>query len=724
MEFLRSRPRPGEASEGNRTSNVPTTESKPAAEARRSDIQGLRAIAVLFVVADHLIGKPAGGFIGVDIFFVISGYLITGLLLREYSRTGRISFVDFYRRRLKRTVPAAFLAIFATLGVGYFVLTSYQFGELLQDAGWSLGFVSNWRFVSVGTDYLHAGDAVSALQHFWSLAVEEQFYFVWPALLVVILFVARWGRWRPGMAVGLGIALVAIVSFAWSSYETFTSPTSAYFATPSRVWELAVGGIVAAAATQSLKMPTRWRTPLSWAGIGAIGIAAFQINTESSFPAPWAILPVLGAALILVAGEGMVVKDVYPLTNALSVYIGKISYSLYLWHYPVIILGAKLFPDRGLLFLGLSGILMLLLSVFSYHWVEEPFRAHAWRASARADRFPRPTRVSFLRSIRLLSAVAVVATVMVIARPTPAVNAADLGALGSNNPVSALEATRATAVSAALSASSWPELIPDPSQLGDKAFVDEWVKDGCLHGGADISDEQNEEFAEHCIYGDPDGKQVAVLFGDSIGISYLPAVREALPGWRIEVLTIGQCPAVFTSVDVGGGASYPVCDQYRKWAVDRIAGIGPDLIVTASSTLSIERLASGLRGPAGYNEWQIATQHMVEALASSTSRIVVLDPPPLARSPQSCATRLTTPRDCVAGVTADYVGVANAQRAGVDAVGAANVIYPKTLGWFCSDDGLCPPYIGTTSVLADGMHLTERGSRELAPLLRPYLAGL
>ncbi|WP_066597639.1 acyltransferase family protein [Cryobacterium arcticum] len=698
-------------------------EPKHTKEARRADIQGLRAIAVLLVVADHLLGKPVGGFIGVDIFFVISGYLITGLLLREYARTGRISFADFYRRRLKRTVPAAFLAICATVGAGYFVLTSYQFGQLLQDAGWSFGFVSNWRFISVGTDYLHAGDAVSALQHFWSLAVEEQFYFVWPALLVTILLVARWRRWSPQKAVGIGIAVVAIVSFAWSSYETSSSPTSAYFATPSRVWELAVGGVLAALATQTSKVPAVWRTPMSWVGIGVIGIAALRINTESAFPAPWAILPVLGAALILVAGEGHVVRDVYPLTNPISMYVGKISYSLYLWHYPVIILGAKLFPDRGILFLTLSGILMLLLSVFSYHWVEEPLRTRAWRASARSGKFQRPTRVSLSRSLRLLTAVALVAAAMVIARPTPSVSAANLGILGSKAPMSAVEATRAAAVSAALTSTAWPELTPDPSLLGDKGFVSEWIKDGCLHGGADISDQQNVEFAEHCIYGNPNGAHVAVLFGDSIGISYLPALREALPDWRIEVLTIGQCPAVFTSVVLGGGAPYPVCDQYRKWAVARIAGIDPDLVVTASSTLSIERLASGLRGPAGYAEWQVGTQDMVKALSASAARVVVLDPPPLARSPQSCATRLTTPQDCVAGVTTDFVGVANAQRAGVDAVNAMNVIYPKTLGWFCSDAGLCPPYIGTTSVLADGMHLTERGSRELAPLLKPYLVG-
>jgi peptidoglycan/LPS O-acetylase OafA/YrhL/lysophospholipase L1-like esterase len=693
--------------------------SSPPATFRRADIQGLRAIAVLLVVADHLVGKPSGGFIGVDIFFVISGYLITGLLLREYLRTGRISFSDFYRRRLKRTVPAAFLTILVTVIAGYFVLTTFQFAQLLQDGGWSLVFASNWWFISVGTDYLHADDAVSALQHFWSLAVEEQFYLVWPALLVAILLLAKWRAWNMRVALGIGVLLVAGLSLAWAFIETAANPTSAYFSTWSRVWELAVGAMLAILAPLASRIPAALRTPLSWVGLGLLAAAAGVIDVNSAFPAPWALLPVLGTALILIAGEGTEARDIYPLTNPVSVYVGKISYSLYLWHFPVIIFGEALLPE-GKVFLVLSAALMLLLSVFSFHFVEEPLRIHTWRLPKRSAARLRPRKSHIWRPVALLTAIAVVGAGFLLAPRGDVVHAIDLGSLADAAPTSALEEARAADVEAALSATSWPELTPGPADLGSDSYVSEWIVDKCL-GSGDRSDAERAQVADRCVYGAPDAQQTVVLFGDSIAISYLPALRGALPDWRIEVLTQQQCPAVFVSVGKTDGSDYPGCDDYRDWAVDRITQTAPDLVVTASAVSSVWRLSSGSAGTQKYAEWETGTRALVDALSPAVGNVVILDPPPVVKPIRTCATKLNGPERCVSAVTADYVGTAVAQRAAVTASGVGNIIYPYTLQWYCSTDGLCPAYTGSTTVIADGSHLSDTGSRELAPLLAPYL---
>lgn len=676
---------------------------------------------MLLVVADHLIGKPSGGFIGVDVFFVISGYLITGLLLREHDRSGRISFVEFYKRRLKRTLPAALLVILTTVIVGWFLLSSYQFRQVLIDGLASATFLSNWRFIAVGTDYLHSTDLLSPLQHFWSLAIEEQFYLVWPAVLVLALVSAKFRRWPLRRTVGIVLGTIAAASFAWAMWETSANPTTAYFSTTSRVWELAAGGILAASSAHVGRIPLTWRTPISWAGLALVAVAAAGLGPDSSFPGPTAVVPVLGAILVLAAGEGVAVRDVYPLTNPASQYIGKLSYSIYLWHFPVIVLGALLLPGGGRLFLVLSLALTGLLSVMSYHWVEEPFRSMRWRLPSRsAWKFPLTSKPG-IRFLGLALCVIAVSSVFFVMRgpvPTPAAPLESLLPLAAS---SASELEREAAIDDAISAAEWPNLVPEISALGDQARVPEWAVDGCLNGGLPQPETDAALGFERCIYGDRASDEIAVLYGDSVAISYLPAVRASLPGWRIDVLTIGQCPATESLVNLGDGSSYPGCEVFRTRAKAKIEKAHPDLLIVSSSTLSVERLASHASGSAATEEWQAGTQAMVSTLAPMTDKLVILDAPPLEASPQYCKTPISRPSDCVAKVTQQYVAVTEAQRAGARAAKQSNVIYPKNITWFCSRAGECPSFIGATVTLADGMHLTELGSLALSPLLKPYL---
>lgn len=217
----------------------------------RADIQGLRAVAVLLVIADHYIHRPTGGFIGVDVFFVISGFLITGHLFREAERDGRISFKKFYGKRARRILPAALTVTIITIAVAFTAFTTSRAQTIATDGLWATLFSANWRFIAVGTDYMHMDDAVSPLQHYWSLSIEEQFYFVWPFIMVLAIMLA--GKRAQGAALKIttrrnaliAIGIIVAASFAWAMWETTTRPTWAYFSTFSRAWELGLGAMLA-----------------------------------------------------------------------------------------------------------------------------------------------------------------------------------------------------------------------------------------------------------------------------------------------------------------------------------------------------------------------------------------------------------------------------------------------------------------------------------------------
>lgn len=349
------------------------------ATAVRADIQGLRAFAVLAVMLEHLLHWPRGGFVGVDVFFVISGYLITAHLVRELERTGRLSLADFYRRRAQRILPAAVLVLLVTVGVSAVVVTRSRALATAVDAGWTLAFAANWRFLSVGTDYFELGQLKSPLQHFWSLSVEEQFYFVWP-LLAAGAFALRP---RPKV-LALVFGAVSAGSLAWALFETSSRPTSAYFSTFSRAWELGAGAVLAALTARGLTLPSGARVVLGWSGLVGLCASLVVISPQSAFPAPAALLPVLSTALVIAAGTGATngtyARLMSPLTNRASGHVGAISYSLYLWHFPVVVLLPALLAVESPQFLLVGALLTWGLSELSYRFVEQPIRSASWFA--------------------------------------------------------------------------------------------------------------------------------------------------------------------------------------------------------------------------------------------------------------------------------------------------------------------------------------------------------
>lgn len=348
---------------------------------RRADVQGLRAVAVLVVILDHAgVGGFGGGFVGVDVFFVISGYVITRMLLNTSAPSWSAWFLDFYAKRARRIVPAATLVIAATV-IATFELTNFLRGaRVLPDATAASLFLANFHFIATGTDYARLGGDPSPLQHYWSLAVEEQFYLAWPLLMIGAMIVAaRIRRTTVRQALFGLLTVIVAASYLYSVTLTPANEVAAFFSPLTRAWELAIGCLIAVAQPWLAKTVSTRRLSASvlvCSGIGAIAWSVTTLDETSSFPGWVAAVPVLGAAAILVGG--MHTARTVPaavLGSRIFTYIGDISYSLYLVHWPILIItAAHTGPDFSWPVLALLLGATLAAAAAMYHGFENPIR--------------------------------------------------------------------------------------------------------------------------------------------------------------------------------------------------------------------------------------------------------------------------------------------------------------------------------------------------------------
>lgn len=663
---------------------------------------------MVLVIANHVLGWPTGGYVGVDVFFVVSGFLITGLLLREHERTGRISFSSFYKRRIKRILPAALTVLAVTVATGYAVLPKLRFESLAWDAVWAALFSSNWRSILLGTDYMHVDDALSPLQHYWSLSIEEQFYFIWPIILVLALV---FGFRRPRRTAGFIIAGVGVLSFGFAIWETANSPTSAYFSTFSRTWELAAGAFLALGVAKAQAVRSAWRPILAWGGLLAIASCALVMTESTPFPGPWAILPVVGTVAVLAAGASGEQHYLYPLTNSVSGYVGNLSYSLYLWHFPVLVFSTLFLAGTPRRLIVVALVLTLVLAMVTYHFIENPIRFTRGRA-----RIFRPTAAI------VVIAVAAVATVSLAPRPVPSMPA--VAAVAEPTPVRGDGSSASVAlwgqIDDALAAATWPEdLDPAYDNVRPDDKVSEWVVDGCL-GGDGRADDDAEQNALRCSYGEPDAEKVAVVYGDSTAIGWVPGVRAALEprGYRIDVLTFQQCPTADIATNYSNGSSMPECELFRDWALEHIKQLNPDIVVASNVPATLERLGSGAVGTAAKNEWENASRISMNELDDAAGDVLVLQSPPARNNTDACALKGSVPSDCELGRSPSYTAMFEAD---AEASVGTGVTFVDTGSWFCSTEGRCPAFVGTAPVVVDGPHLTENRSRALAPVLAELL---
>jgi peptidoglycan/LPS O-acetylase OafA/YrhL len=306
----------------------------------RPGIEGLRAIAVLVVVLQHGgVAAMRGGYVGVDVFFVLSGFLITGLLLRDHERLGRVNLPDFYARRVRRILPACTLVLVATVGAAFVLLGTNRAVRVATDGQWAVLFAENVRQIEIGSNYLSAQLPPSPLQHFWSLAVEEQFYLVWPALFSLALLLA--GSRRPRVSLACVLVGLIAASLAWSVWQTGQELTVAYFSPLTRAWELAAGALLAVGAPALLRAPARLGLAASSVGLIAIVIAVLGFDSDTPIPGYAVSLPVVGTFLIIAGGT---IAPARGLEHVLACrplqWIGKRSYAWYLWHWPVLVIAA------------------------------------------------------------------------------------------------------------------------------------------------------------------------------------------------------------------------------------------------------------------------------------------------------------------------------------------------------------------------------------------------
>jgi peptidoglycan/LPS O-acetylase OafA/YrhL len=350
----------------------------------RREIQGLRALAVLAVIANHLFADLLpGGFLGVDIFFLLSGYLITGQLV-ELSTTGNLgrNLLNFYARRIRRILPSALLVIWVTVGLAYKYLGPVIGNETLRDGRWSTLFFANSHFNSLKVDYFGTGASSPLLQHYWSLAVEEQFYIVWPIVLLLIVLI-----FKKGSVKVLLIALSAITTISFLTiFTTEQAPT--YFATPTRIWELSIGALVAIIGAR------QWQQILQWVALLILFCSLFVVSSTDQVPGP-VIVPVLMAVAILLNVSDH--RLTFLLGNRVLHYIGDLSFVLYLWHWPIIELHRQLAMKP--LTTGDSLSLLLITFVFAmgtHHLFENLIRFNRYLV-----RHPEITVISGLSALAL-----------------------------------------------------------------------------------------------------------------------------------------------------------------------------------------------------------------------------------------------------------------------------------------------------------------------------------
>jgi peptidoglycan/LPS O-acetylase OafA/YrhL/RNA polymerase subunit RPABC4/transcription elongation factor Spt4 len=672
---------------------------------KRLDIQALRAVAVMLVVATHVWpDRLSGGYVGVDVFFVISGYLITAHLLREVEATGQLSLARFWARRVRRLLPAAFTVLIFSVGAAVVVLPATAWPQTLREALASVLYVENWSLAFDSVDYMAAENDATMLQHFWSLSVEEQFYILWP-LLILAALALRAGLTRRSLtvssrkAVAVTLLVVAVLSLIASVVWTELSPSSAYFSTATRAWEFAAGGLLSfappAAALRAGRGSDALRIGAGWAGVALIAYAALRFDEATAFPGVTAAVPVLGAALLIWAGD-----SAHPWSPAFAgrfgpvQFVGDISYSVYLWHWPLVVLhrlisgGVPGVRDGALIVVG-----SLALGALSKWFVEDPFRRSAF--------WGRRPRRSFAFALAGLASTAV----LVAAAGT-----------GMNAQIAAASQERAPWASGpALQQEVMNTLsldrFPTPDQPGGRgAQVNEWSVDRCV-------DVRTPEKRETCVYGDEESDKRLVVVGDSFGTSLLPALRGAFGAeYRIEPLTLGQCSPAF--VETHSWDSKRVsqgCLDHRSDTLARVSADPPDLIVIVDATESTVARVLGADEPKARAELYL--QGLSEAYGEyARLRVptVVIESAP--KTNCTAESSFTSPRDCAPTPNTDFaLEVQERKRVVAEQAGIGFVTLSE---WMCSPSGVCPNQIGHMVTRADGAHLTNTFSVSLTRIIR------
>ena len=652
----------------------------------RPDVEGLRGVAVLLVVLYHAsLPWLPGGFVGVDAFFVVSGYVITSLLVAEVRDRGGVSLLGFYARRCRRILPAAGFVLVATCALGVVLLSPLGRLKLARDVLPTALYSGNWHFIAEQTDYLRAGADPSPVLHYWSLGVEEQFYLVWPFAFVAALWAAR--RFRVARTTALAVVLTALTagSFALGLHWTASSAPLAYLSSPSRGWQFACGAWLALllpVAARFRSLPARLaREAVGLVGAGALVWSALRIG-DAGYPGTAALVPTLATAALLAAGAD-VPRTAGPLvcrvlgSRALR-RLGGWSFTWYLWHWPLVVLAAARFGDLGWPVRLAVVVGALVPAVFTSRWIERPLRRSAVVARPRAG-----------LALGLASTVLpVTAAVVVGVTALSGVTGQDVvpGAGSVDRAVVRFDDTL----------TSGP-VVPSPGKAAQD--LPAGLK-GCLVAALD-------DTSPECLSGRPGPAGPIVLLGDSHAEQWMYAVRELADREDTAVLQLTHAGCSAAHVDVLQGDERLACNTWRESALRRIeTGPRPAMVIVSS-------LSAYLRTAEEIDRAWRPTMRRLTALGVPV--VYVVDTPRPARDVPSCVSgalqdwsRCAFPRSAAFRPDPVPREIAAGQWPGAHVVDLTVLLCPAT-----SD--ACPAVRGGVLLYRDHSHLSGTAVRVLAP---------
>ena len=660
------------------------TPADPAAQRRfMPEIQGLRALAVALVVLFHLWpARLTGGFVGVDVFFVISGYLITSHLRRELEVTGGIRLGSFYARRIRRLLPASLLVLAVTAVAAVAILPPQLVRAAGREVLASTLYVQNLWLASRAVTYSASNEVASPVQHYWSLSTEEQFYAVWPALMLLGVWLGRrWLAGRTTLAIAMVLGTLALASLVHSVVLTAADPAAAYFVTTTRVWEFATGAMTSFFLARCA--PTRWvALALRWLGLAAIVVTAWTISQSTPFPGAVALAPVLGTAAVIVAGDTGRRDPTRRLDGLRPVqWLGDASYSVYLWHWPLIVFVPFLtghllrWPEK----LAVAAATAVLAEA-SRRWVEQPFLTPRLRAA---------------RPARTFAAAGLAMAVLVGGTLGHATWTDRAEAEARRVQLEQLAADPCLGATAALNPAQCGNPFTPPLTAPVTEADSPWLMPSC---------------DPECWEGERPEKVVAVVGDSHAQVLYHALVPALEPqGYGFALFLQGACP-----LNIAGRDRYfeeihdpSECGDWSAGVIDRIRELGPDLVV--SSAFAESTWSDPLVGVTGYHAtWA--------ALTDIAPVVVVRDHPGtgglwgpecLAKNEgeqEACSVlrSVALPPDLA------YEAAGDGAPAGVTRVDLTDL--------FC-DAQRCHAVVGGLPVYWDKDHLTSTFARSLAPAL-------
>jgi peptidoglycan/LPS O-acetylase OafA/YrhL len=634
----------------------------------RPDVEGLRGIAILAVVGYHCgLSWISGGFVGVDVFFVLSGYLITRLLVAEIEATGRLNLLQFYARRVRRLLPASALMLAVTLGVGSLLFAPGELEFAARAARAAAIYLANVFFATNAADYFAPRVELNPLLHMWSLAVEEQFYVFWPLLIAAGLL---WVRSRRVLAGAL--AAITGASLAACIWLTAQDATTAFYLLPTRAWEFGAGGMLSLAVWQ--RVSPRVAIAIGWMGLLLVGGSLVLITEALPFPGSLAMVPVAGTCCLLFAGATTPGSGApRMLTTAPLLWVGGLSYSWYLWHWPFLVFTQVLFPEVSLTGKLAAALLALGAAAVSYRFVENPIRQHP----------------ALVRRPVLSLSTGVALTVVCFAG---AVQTRDVATVLAQTP-----AMKRFAVAAA-----------DDGRVPRAA---------CVSTGAQSA-------VMRCAFGARDAATHVVLFGDSHAIHWFNPIQSIAEkrAWALTTVLKSGCGAA----DLDDGTDAPdraasACETWRREAIDSIVQWRPDLVIlgTATNYTTVDR-----------GQWRRRVRDGLRAslqdLVDNGLRVVVMrDVPRFVFDVPDCLARAVrlgwSARNWCRGSPASNVN-ADVFAAEQDAArGLKGVSFVDTIPALCGGD-VCETVSDGRVMYRDDNHLTGAFADTLQPVIEPQLA--